>query len=63
MVLDEQGWRKVSEILDQTLDAILEESAQATERMADSGENPIPVVVGMLSFEMPPNRHAPAAQS
>ena len=54
MVLDQQGWMKVSAILDETLDVILQESAQATERMADSGEDPIPVTLGILSFEMPP---------
>jgi len=54
MVLDQQGWNKVSAILDKTLEAILQESAQATERMADSGEDPMPVIVAMLSFEMPP---------
>lgn len=54
MVLDEQGWLKISEILDQTLDAVLQETAKATARMAESGEEPIPVIVGLLSFEMPP---------
>lgn len=63
MVLDEQGWMKVSAILDETLDAILQQSAQATERMADSGETPIPVTVGLLSFEMPAKGHSPVNQS
>ena len=53
VVLDQEGWVKLSEILDETLDAILQTSAQATERMAASGEEPIPVTIGMFSFEMP----------
>lgn len=62
VVLDQQGWMKVSAILDETLDAMLQESAQATERMADSGEEPIPVMIGMFSFEMPPNGPSPINQ-
>lgn len=61
MVLDQEGWMKLSAILDQTLDAILQESAQATERMAESGEPPIPLILGMLSFEMPSNGISPAS--
>jgi DNA-binding transcriptional ArsR family regulator len=59
MVLDQQGWMKLSAILDETLDAILQESAQATERMAESGEGPIPLIIGMLAFEMPPGHSSP----
>lgn len=61
MVVDQQGWMKVSAILDETLDAILQESAQATERMAESGEAPIPLILGMLSFEMPTNGISPSS--
>ena len=53
MLLDERGWNAVSELLDATLDAVLEEHAQASQRLAGSGEEPIPAVVGLLSFEMP----------
>jgi DNA-binding transcriptional ArsR family regulator len=62
IVLDQQGWMKVSALLDETLDGLLQESAQATERMADSGEEPIPVTIGMLSFEMPPSGPSPSTQ-
>lgn len=63
MVLDQQGWMKISEILDQTLDAVLQESAKATERMAESREDPIPVIVGLLSFEMPPGGSSDAVNA
>lgn len=62
MVLDEQGWVTVNEILDRTLDELLEQEAQSTQRLAKSGDDPIPVTVGMFSFEMPPNGAPPAAQ-
>jgi DNA-binding transcriptional ArsR family regulator len=51
ILLDEHGWQAVSVLLDNTLDAVLEEQAQAAGRMAESGEKPIPVVVGLMSFE------------
>lgn len=53
ILLDERGWAAVSELLDDTLDALLEEQAQATARMAESDDEPIPAVVGLMSFEMP----------
>jgi DNA-binding transcriptional ArsR family regulator len=53
-VLDETGWNRVSEILDEALDAIIEEQAASTERRAESGELGIPTVIGMLAFEVPP---------
>lgn len=58
MVLDEQGWRAVSELLDQTLDAVLEHQANAAERIASTGEVPIRAVVGMFGFEMPTAENA-----
>jgi DNA-binding transcriptional ArsR family regulator len=53
IALDERGWKAVCTLLDDTLDALLEEQAHATERMAESHEEPISAVVGLLSFEMP----------
>jgi DNA-binding transcriptional ArsR family regulator len=58
IALDERGWQAVSALLDDTLDTLLEEQARASERMVTSGEKPIPAVVGMLSFEMPPRASA-----
>jgi DNA-binding transcriptional ArsR family regulator len=53
MMLDERGWKAVATLLDDTLDALFEEQARATARMAESGEEPIPAIVGLLSFETP----------
>lgn len=53
ILLDEHGWEAVSVLLDQTLDALLDEQARSAARMAESGEEPIPAVIGMVSFEMP----------
>ena len=54
VVLDERGWNAVSAILDEALDAIIEEQGASTARRAESGEDGIPAVVGMLAFEVPP---------
>lgn len=58
MLLDEVGWKAVNALLDDTLDALLEEQALATARMAASAEDPVPVVVGMMSFETPTAENA-----
>jgi DNA-binding transcriptional ArsR family regulator len=53
ITLDEKGWEKVNAILDETLDSLLQEQAEATERMAQVDDEPIQAVVAMVSFEMP----------
>jgi len=53
IILDNQAWKAVSLILDRALDEVLQQEAEAAERMASSGGDPIPTVVGMLSFELP----------
>lgn len=53
IVLDEQGWKTVNEILDRTLDEVLEQEAQSAQRIAESGGERISALIGMLSFEMP----------
>lgn len=63
ILLDEQGWRAVSTLLDDLLDALFAEQARATARMAESGEDAIPAVVGMMSFEMPATSERRAADS
>jgi DNA-binding transcriptional ArsR family regulator len=63
VLLDEQGWKTVSTLLDDTLDALLQEQADAVERMAESKEEPLHAVVGMLSFETPPSGALPANQA
>jgi DNA-binding transcriptional ArsR family regulator len=51
LVLDEEGWKAVSSLLDDTLDALLHHQSQATQRMAGSGEKPVRTLVGLMSFE------------
>jgi DNA-binding transcriptional ArsR family regulator len=63
VLLDEQGWQAISALLDETLEGIIEEQAKAAERLAASGEEPIPALVAMLSFETPPNRNSPGTQT
>jgi len=55
ILLDEQGWTAVNVLLDDTLDSLLDQQAKAAARMAESNEEPIPAIVGMMSFEMPPS--------
>lgn len=52
MSLDEQGWRKVSEIQAKATERVLREEANAASRMNDSPGDGINVVVGMLCFEV-----------
>ena len=59
ILLDERGWKAVSALLDNTLDALLEEQARATQRMVKSGEEPIPAMVALLSFETPVSTERP----
>lgn len=62
ILLDEIGWKAVSALLDDTLDALLTEQARAAERLAESNSEPVRAMVGMLAFEMPPNSPPPPAQ-
>jgi DNA-binding transcriptional ArsR family regulator len=62
MLLDEQGWKAISVILDDTLDAVLEEQARATARIGETGDEAIPAIIAMFSFEAPAaSPDAPAA--
>ena len=54
MLLDAEAFANVSKILDQALDAILEEQAASDERRRTSRETGIPTVTVMASFEVPP---------
>jgi len=53
IVLDEQGWKTVNEILDRTLDEVLEQEAQSAQRITESGGERISALVALLSFETP----------
>jgi DNA-binding transcriptional ArsR family regulator len=52
LVLDEKGWRKVSEIQAKALDQILKEQAAATARLSKSKAEPIQAIAGMTCFEV-----------
>jgi DNA-binding transcriptional ArsR family regulator len=54
LVVDEEGWQVVSAILDTALEDILDESAKSAARLADSGEEGVPMLAAMLGFERPP---------
>jgi DNA-binding transcriptional ArsR family regulator len=53
MVLDRQGWADVSTLLQEALDRLPEIQAEASQRMADSGEEGRPAKVHLLHFQSP----------
>lgn len=53
LLLDVEGFNRVSEILAEAIDAILEEQAASAERRSKSDETAIPAVAAMFAFEMP----------
>jgi DNA-binding transcriptional ArsR family regulator len=54
LLLDEQGWRKVTAIQIKALDGILKEQVAAVARLNKSGKEGIHVVAGLLCFEALP---------
>jgi hypothetical protein len=53
MVVDKQAWGDVAELLNSTLDRLLEIQAQASERIAGSSEEGMLTKVEMLHFKSP----------
>lgn len=53
ILLDEQGWEGLISRVDEVFHWLIEEFDAAKKRMAESGEEPIPVTVGLLAFESP----------
>jgi hypothetical protein len=51
-LVDEQGWQELARIQDDALEASLVAKAAAAERLAESGEDGMPVLSAMLCFEM-----------
>jgi len=51
--VDARGWRELTRILDEALAAILAVQEAAAERLAEGGENGIPVLSAMLCCELP----------
>jgi DNA-binding transcriptional ArsR family regulator len=56
LVLDEQGWQDVHELLEQTLVRVLEHHAEAAARLADgqSGGPEVRSMLSMFHYESPP---------
>jgi hypothetical protein len=64
MVVDKQGWSETATLLSDTLDRLLAIQAEASERIAESGEPGILAKVEMLHFKSPdpaPEAEAEAA--
>lgn len=56
MVLDREGWDDVSEALKGCLDRLLEIQAEASERMAGSGESGVLAKVNLMHFKSPSDK-------
>lgn len=52
-VVDERGWRELTRIQDEALEASFAVQAESAERLAESGEDGITVMTAMLCCEMP----------
>jgi DNA-binding transcriptional ArsR family regulator len=58
-VVDEQGWSELTRIKREALDGIFAVQAASAERLAEAGEEGIPVLSALLCFELPsPNSRA-----
>jgi hypothetical protein len=59
LVLDDQGWTEVMELMDETLERLVELQAEAAERMADdpAGDS-ITAEAVLVGFETAPTRAA-----
>jgi len=51
--LDEIGWKNTITRVDALFEFLLEEQDRARARLAESGEEPIPMTVGLAAFESP----------
>lgn len=54
MVVDKQGWADTASLLSETLDRVLEIQAEASERLASSGEEGTLAKVEVMHFTSPP---------
>ena len=52
-VVDERGWRELTRIQNEALEACFAVQAASAERLAESGEDGLTVMSAMLCFEMP----------
>jgi DNA-binding transcriptional ArsR family regulator len=53
LLLDSQGFARLSKLMDELLEAVLEEQAASAERREKSAEEPIHAVAGTVLFAMP----------
>ena len=51
MIVDEQGWKDVTEALEGMLERVFEVQAESAERLTKANEEGVPVTVSMLAFE------------
>jgi DNA-binding transcriptional ArsR family regulator len=52
--VDEQGWRELSRIFDEALEAIFAVEAASAGRLVESGEEGVPVLSALICGELPP---------
>ena len=62
-VVDERGWRELTRIQDEALEASFAVQAASAERLAESGEDGITVMSAMLCCEMPASDPRPRPDS
>jgi predicted transcriptional regulator len=60
-MVDEQGWRELSQVHSDALESIVIVQAASAERLAESGENGTPVLSAMICCELPRRRTEPLA--
>jgi hypothetical protein len=59
-VVDERGWRELTRIYSDALEASFAVQAESAERLAESGEDGVTVISAMLCFEVPAPEQAPS---
>lgn len=52
--VDEQGWRELTRIQQEALEEVFAIQAASAERLAEAGEEGVPVLSALLCFELPP---------
>jgi DNA-binding transcriptional ArsR family regulator len=50
-VVDEQGWEDAAELINETLERVIDIHAESAKRLAKSGEEGIPIATIMVNFE------------
>ena len=63
MVVDQQGWSDVAGLLSNTLDRVLEIQAEASSRLAESGDQAVLSKVHILHFKSPESKAAEESEA